>query len=104
MASNYNLNIPEPTTPTKSMTSSTDNLTLASPTSVRSGSDSSMITTGGVPIATLKTPTKGMQNQNIAPKQPIMMSPPKLYIKVRIVQLLEVTVIFVRLTALIPPY
>lgn len=81
MASNFQLNIPEQTTPTKLR--ELCNELLSSPLSLKPDNESmvSMVNTGGVHIASLKTPTKGFPPKNIAPKHLVTL-PSKIYIKV----------------------
>lgn len=82
MESGFELNLPDPVTPSK-LAIHGDSI-LLSPSSVQSvGEIAGMINTGGTPIASLKTPTKVLGSQNLAPK-PTMPISPRLLIKVRI--------------------
>ena len=83
MESAFQLNLPEPTTPTIKIETNGDNHILSSPQSLQLAGDmASMINTGGTPIASLKTPTKVLTSQNSTSKHTLALSPTRLYIKV----------------------
>ena len=87
MESSFGLNLPDPTTPIK-IEGNGENMLCTSP-SLQSGGDiTTMINTGGTPIASLRTPTKVMVSQNASSKHPIALSPTRLYIKVSLLNTL----------------